>query len=99
MDMLQKGGNKFQQKKAASRWNKYEVRKEYRDRVEELIFLLAITRKEGNLNKRIPLSGKCHVISPVSTSFCSGYPFLYNNTIKICVFSKSKYPSFLPPKQ
>lgn len=70
MDMLQKGGNKFQQQKAANRWEKCEVRKEYRDRGEELIFLLAggqsgnsIIRKERNLNKRIPLSGKHHVTS------------------------------------
>lgn len=104
--MLLKGDNKFQQQKVANRWEKYEVRKEYSARGEELICLQESRvgiqlseKKERNLNKRIPLSGKYYVISPVPTSFCSGYLLLYSNTIKICEFSENKYPSFLPPKQ
>lgn len=82
---------------------KCEVRKEYRDRGEELVFLLAgeqsgnsIIRKERKLNKRISLLRKHHVTSQASTSSCSGYLLLYNNAIKICVFSENKYPPFLP---
>lgn len=49
MDTLHKGGNNFQQQKAANRWEKYEVRKEYRDRGEELIFF-ACRRAEWEFN-------------------------------------------------
>lgn len=100
--MLQKGGNKFQQQKVANRWEKYKVKKGQGRRFHLLAGEQSgnsIMRKERNLNKRIPPSGKHHVISPVPTSFCSSYPLLYNNTIKIIEFSLKKYPSFLPPKQ